>query len=136
MPDPLPQLIKQLHATTPGATPAAIHAVEAALGPLPDDFKRFLQTHDGYEGFCHPDNYLVIHSAAELVALNESLRTDATRIGLLWFGGDGGGEGYCFDTAANPPPVLMIAFVSDWNTDAVSFEASFTEFLARCLGGR
>lgn len=135
----MPSLADLLMKLTSTGTPAAaadIAAAESALGPLAPDLKAFFLHTDGYEGFIHAENYLVIYPVGELVELNRGYEVQEVRPELVLFGGTGGGDGYFLDSSTPGPSILCIAFISDWHADAIRCASSFTDFLSRQIEGR
>jgi len=93
------------------ASVAALEAVEAAIGrPLPKDYKDFLLSNDGGEGFISV-NYLILWKAEELVGFNREYEVEKYASGFFLFGSDGGGEGYAFDMRGGEPAVVAVPFV-------------------------
>lgn len=76
---------------------SAIHALDRyTAGPLPADYVEFILETGGAEGWVG-DGYISFWRPDELMALNESL--DAPSMpGVFFFGTDGGGMAYGFDT--------------------------------------
>ncbi len=130
----LSSLLSQLHPLNPPATDAAILAAESALSrTFPSDYKSFLKHTNGFEGTPYKDNYIRLEPVEELLINNIEYEVQLTRPELLYFGGNGGGEGYFFDMSTPGPEVLMIPFISNWKEVALWHGSSFTDFLAKIM---
>lgn len=81
----------------PGASVPEIEAAERSLGRrLPEDYRAWLRTSNGAEGFVAPDVYVMLWSTAELVELNEAYSVSEFAPGLVLLGTNGGDTGYGF----------------------------------------
>ncbi len=118
------------HMPNPGSAQAVLEA-EAALGlELPEDYRNFLRTYDGGEGFVG-EHYLVLWSATELKLYNTDYGFPEFAPGLIGFGGDGGGEAFAFDTRTRPYPVVIVPLIGMSVEDAVPVADSFSGLLKR-----
>ncbi len=80
--------------------------------------------------------YLELWGAAELVENNAGYSYfKESAPGLVLIGSDGGGEGFGFDTRAQPAPIVMIPFVSSGWLDALEVASGFGKFLERLAAG-
>ncbi len=102
----------------------------AELGiALPEDYVRFLRTHNGGEGFLGA-NYIIFWKAEELSSLNREYEVDKYAPGILLFGSDGGGEGYGFDTQDAAMPVVRVPFIGMDRRYATAVASNFSDLFA------
>jgi hypothetical protein len=114
----------------PPATGEIIKACEDALGNrLPDDYRSFLQTANGGEGFVGTNTYVILWGADELVPMNREYEVEDYAPGLLIIGSDGGGEAYGFDTRNPQWPVVQVPFVGMEWSEAIHIASSFRGFI-------
>src|SRR6185437_7178605 len=92
------ELVARLGPLDPPASEGAIVAAESALRVrFPDDYKAFLRLTNGFENFTpNHGRYLALNPVEALAELQPP-SDPRDRQSLLWIGGDGGGEGFCFD---------------------------------------
>lgn len=111
------------------ASDEVIQAFQEASGiALPQDYIRFLQLKNGGEGFLGRNSYVILWCVDELLALNHSYNVKEYAPGLFFFGSDGGGEAYAFDTRAKMS-IVKVPFVG-MSLDLVEDIApNFEEFL-------
>lgn len=114
-----------------GATQELVSTAERALGiQLPADYRDFLaQMNDG-EGFVG-GHYLILWKAEELAKLNADYQVHEYAPGLLMFASTGGGDGFAFDTRANPYRVVEVPFIGMSLEDAFFVADNFTRLLER-----
>jgi hypothetical protein len=114
----------------PGASEDTLNAAMRALNvELPHDYRAFLGTSNGGEGFLG-ENYVSLWKAEELEPNNSGYNVASFAPGLLLFGSDGGGEAYAFDTRDNPWAVVKVPFIGMGEAGlAIPLGHSFTEFL-------
>jgi hypothetical protein len=94
------------------ATIDAINNFENSSGiNLPNEYKAFLKTTNGGEGFIGKNSYVMLWAVEELLELNESYAVDEFAPGLLIFGSNGGGEAYAFDTRSKNMEIVQVPFV-------------------------
>lgn len=119
------------------ATDARIQEAEVTVGArFPSDYRQFLLEEDGRE-FWTADGaaFVQLYSLEEVLSLFEVIESPdgqrATHEGLVFIGGDGGGEGLAFDLRQPEPPLVLVNYASaGWHEGC--FQAStFTAFLAR-----
>jgi len=112
-----------------GVSDEAIRDAERRVGyRFPDDFRAFVRQQNGVEG-SFGDAYLMVFSVDAIAELHLA-HDDANLIpGFVAFGSDGGRERFGFDFRSEPPPVVMVAAVSDGWPDAVIQASSFTDFM-------
>jgi hypothetical protein len=122
--------LAEFHTPNPGSALAVLEA-EAALGlDLPEDYRSFLCTYDGGEGFVG-EHYLVLWAAAELKPYNTDYGFPEFAPALIGFGGDGGGEAFAFDTRARPYPIVIVPLIGMSEKDAIPVADSFSGLLKR-----
>ncbi len=114
----------------PGATDDVLRDALASLGhSLPATYIRFLQKHDGGEGFVG-DNYLIIWKAEELSVFNREYEVDKYAPGLLMFGSNGGGEGYAFDRRSQEMNIVRVPFIGLSVESAIPMAESIDDLFA------
>ena len=95
----------------PPAEVAVIRQFEAESGiRLPDDYAKFLQQADGGEGSVG-NAYVILWRVEELIEMNKAYQVAEYAPGLLFFGSDGGGEAFAFDTRPSAKPIVSVPFV-------------------------
>jgi hypothetical protein len=111
------------------ASSQTIAEVETKLGlHLPNDYRAFLASTDGYEGTVAGSGFVMFCSTEELSQFREMYQVEQYVPGLM-IGSNGGGEAYGFDTRSSPWTVKMIPFIPmDWN-ESVLVGRSFEDFL-------
>ncbi len=93
------------------ASDADILVVEQLLGfSLPADYRQTLILTNGGEGFVG-EHYFVLWPAQDLHRFNVEYEFAKYAPGLVAFGGDGGGEGFAYDTRSPSLPIVMIGFI-------------------------
>ena len=93
----MPTLMKDFIALPP-ASVEALRAVEQALGRvLPEDYKSFLQQHNGGDGFIG-STYCILWQAEQLSKFNDGYQVSRYASELLIFGSNGGADRSAFDT--------------------------------------
>lgn len=96
MAEPLNSLLENFDANGP-STSGGMEEVEKHFGcVLPSDYKNFMATHDGGEGFIG-SQYIILWRSAELIDFNRDYEVTMYAPGLLLFGSNGGGEAFAFD---------------------------------------
>ncbi len=119
---------------TPGGAPRdEIERAEQRLGAqLPPDLADFMGQADAAEGFVG-DAYLAMWPVASLPDLNLKARVPEFAPDLVFFGTDGGGEGFAFDRATlafvNAPMIGMRI------VEHASVGQTFGDFLRRMAEG-
>jgi cell wall assembly regulator SMI1 len=66
----------------------------------------------------------------ELRAFNNEYEVEKYAPGLLFFGSDGGGEGFAFDLRTPQLTIVQVPFIGMSLTDAIPVASNFQEFLA------
>jgi hypothetical protein len=116
-----------------GPSPAEImDGVEKQFGcALPVQYKSFMGTHDGGEGFIGRQ-YLILWRTVELIDFNRDYEAAKYAPGLLLFGSNGGGEAFAFDTRkAERMKIRMVPFIGMSLQDAKFIADTFEDFLVR-----
>jgi hypothetical protein len=117
----------------PGTTEQSLETVEKTLNiKLPDDYRRFVMQSNGGEGFIGK-HYLILWKVEELAQFNCDYQVEDYAPGLLMFGSTGGGDGFAFDTKANPYRVTQVPFIGMSREDALLVANSFTRLLERMV---
>ena len=112
------------------AHPDVVESLFDILGmSLPSDYLDFLRQHNGGEGFIG-DNYIVFWRAEKLADFNREVEVDKYAPGILLFGGDGGGEGYGFDTQAEGMPIVRIPLIGMERQYATPVARNFSDLFA------
>jgi hypothetical protein len=103
---------------TSGADPELLVAVSGRLGvDLPPDYRAFILEANGGEGFVNDGGYLKLWPIDEIESNNEQLHASEFAPDLVFFGSDGGGEGYAFDRGAQPVRIVQVPLVGMAETD-------------------
>jgi hypothetical protein len=111
------------------AHPDVVEGLFDILGvSLPSDYLDFRQ-HNGGEGFIG-ENYIVFWRAEELADFNREYEVDKYAPGILLFGGDGGGEGYGFDTQTEGMPIVRIPFIEMERRYATPVAKNFPDLIS------
>src|SRR4051812_43628903 len=92
----LVEILKKFDSNCPLST-EVMENVERQYGlELPTDYKLFMSSHDGGEGFIG-EQYVILWRGSELIQFNREYEVEKYAPGLLLFGSNGGGEGFAFD---------------------------------------
>jgi len=127
-PETWERLSSRLTLATP-ATRAQLSAEERALGlQLPQEYREFLEKSNGAEGFVGKNSYASLWPVNELKELNDAYDVGSYASGYLFFGSDGGGEAFAFDTTSSMSIVKML-FVGMSREIAVPQADAFWQFL-------
>lgn len=125
-------LTRQLLQRFNGNPPADLAAISALEGSsalrLPNEYREFLQRHNGGEGFIG-NQYIILWRAEELIETNRSYQVQEYAPGLFLFGSDGGGEAFAFDTHTDAKPIVSVPFVGMGLNEVRPVAANFGEFL-------
>ena len=116
-----------------GAKEKTLEAVEKSFRlSLPYDYKEFIAQFNGGEGFFgEKQEYLVLWAAEELFQFNKEYEVQVYAPGLLLFGGNGGGEGFAFDTRKKEFSIVMVPLIGMELQYANPIAKNFTEFLSK-----
>lgn len=113
----------------PPASNEQIELLESQLGfSLPSDYKDFLFSTNGFEGWIGP-SYAIFASTEEVLSTTQ----DFSRQFFPWaifLGSDGGGEMYVLDTRFIPMRFGMLGFIADDN-DFKPLGNCFDQFIKR-----
>ena len=111
------------------ATPEQIAAFSTASGlTLPQDYTAFLKKANGGEGMVGPNAYLILFAVDELASLNKTYQVEDYVPGLLFFGSDGGGEAFAFNTR-DAMRVVRVPFVGMDPSTVEAIADTFTAFI-------
>lgn len=112
--------------SAPPSNATDIGSAEQMIGrSFPKEFKQFLLTANGGEGFVG-DNYLVLWPVEDIVAFNRAYEAAEYIPGLQLFGSNGGGEGFAFDDDGG---VVCVPFIGMAADTAIKVGATFNDFL-------
>jgi hypothetical protein len=112
-----------------GASTASIEGVSKDLGSsLPGDYASFLEICNGGEGMLGR-HYLMLWKVDEIAHLNEAYQVSEYAPGLLFFGSNGGGEAFAFDTRQTPWSVVKVPFVGMNLEHVIQIAGSFGSFM-------
>lgn len=101
---------------------------ETAIGfELPNDYRQFLLTMDGGEGFVGGGSYLILWSAHELAGFNSDYESAVYCPGVLLIGSNGGGEAFGIDRSNGEIRYVQVPFVG--------MSRSLIEFLSSTFEG-
>lgn len=133
MDDELRRLTQRMKAGG-GTTAERVARVEAELGAsFPPEYVEFLVATDGGAGPVGEGGYAAFHGVEQLPEVNRMYAAHPFEQfeGLVIFGGDGGGEAFCFDRDGR---VVVVAYISA-REDNVPV-GPFPEFMRRLGAGR
>ena len=122
-------------ALNPGASEDILRAATQSLGvELPFDYRKFLQTSNGGEGFLG-QNYLQLWRAEDLKPRNDGYEVARFAPGFLLIGSNGGGEAFAFDVTERPWKVVQVPFMDlgdpRYTTELARSFTAFLEKIAR-----
>jgi hypothetical protein len=102
---------------------------------LPDEYKSFLLTSNGGEGFIG-EAYVILWPIEELLQVNAGYEVETNAPGLFAFGSDGGGEAFAFRQPCATASVVMFPWVGVDAESTIAMASSFNQFLERlyCSG--
>jgi len=114
----------------PGTSKEVVERVQSELGIVfPQDYTELMEWSNGGEGWIG-ESYLQLWLMEEIPWNNESVGALKFAPGVIFFGGDGGGMQYGFDTHFDPLAIVEVDAVSiGLEEDTVVHRISFTEFL-------
>lgn len=78
----------------------------------------------------------MLYDIKELVPLNRAYDRSTSHPGLVFVGSDGGGEGVGFDFRSDPPPVVLVNWVSAGWSDGIHQADTFSEFMTQRTSGQ
>jgi cell wall assembly regulator SMI1 len=118
-----------------GVTDQQLQQAQQRLGVrFPPDYAAFLQAQDGMQQW-FGQTYVELWTLATVVRVNEVAEQRQSHPGLLYIGGDGSREGLALDLRKQPPPVLLVGYVSTGWAEALFQAADFSTFLAQVATG-
>jgi cell wall assembly regulator SMI1 len=131
MPKSLTEILEKFNSNGPSLV-ETMEAVEKDWGILlPLDYKNFMSTHDGGEGFVG-EQYLILWRAGELLEFNRDYEVEKYSPGLVLFGSNGGGEAFAFDARPGENMrIRIVPFIGMSLGDAKYVAESFEKFLFR-----
>jgi hypothetical protein len=100
---------------------------------LPQDYIEFMLESDGFEGSIGKSEYIVIWPLYYIVPGNKVGYNGQFIEGLVYFGSNGGGEGYAFDARDGRMSVIMRPWIGLAFEDAVPCGNTFSEFIERLI---
>lgn len=122
-------LMKDMDFTEP-TSEEALTIVENQLNVnFPTQYRKFMLKSNGAEGSIGAHSYLVIWPIDEIVELNEGYGVEEFTPGLIYFGSDGGGMAYAFDSRKSHMPIVEFPFDSIHIEDANLIADTFDEFV-------
>lgn len=112
------------------ALPSAIMdaILKRAPSRLPDDYLALMTSANGFTGQVGR-NYVDFWPLENVDVFGRR----ATNAGLLFFGSDGGGEGFAFDTSTRGLPIVWTPFIGSEPANIVRVADTVTAFLRRLL---
>ena len=115
-----------------GASADAIAECERHFGrELPKDYRDFMMSSNGGEGFVGANSYLRLWKIEELPSMNDGYEAAKYLPNSLLFGTDGGGEAFGFDLRTSQMKTVEVPFIGmEWE-EALLISDSFYGFLRR-----
>lgn len=102
------------------------------IGPIPHkDYLDFMRRHAGGAGPVGSKSYITLWPLEEIISAAEELETERYAPGLLFFGGDGGNEGFAFDRQQAGWPIVSVPLIGMSRKEMKFVAATFTEFIKR-----
>jgi hypothetical protein len=118
------------------ASEGQIAEIERHFGVrLPDDYRRFLLTHQSIgEAFPPANSYLSLYATDEVIPVNDAGDIQKRFPGAIVIGGDGSREMLTYDFRHGQARLVLLDITAgDWS-DAIYQAPSLTEFLAQFPG--
>lgn len=113
-----------------GASVDDVADAEKALGiTLPMDYKQFMMSMDGGDGFIGEGSYLTLWSVRELAEFNADYETALYCPGVVVIGSSGGGEAFGIDRQDGEMKFIRVPFVGMSRSLIEVESASFEGFL-------
>jgi antitoxin component of MazEF toxin-antitoxin module len=123
------QLTSQLKRQPP-ASNALIREVGASLAVnFPEDYVEWLTLSNGGSGKVGAGSYLLLRPVDKLASHNDLLQVKKFAPGFIFFGSDGGGEGYAFDNRQAVVSIVQMPFIGMSPEVAKPCGKTFKEFL-------
>lgn len=121
--------------TRQGASVSTLAAAQQDLGMirLPSDYLDFMRQSNGGSGFID-DCFLQLWRIEDVKRLSDGYQEGEMERPWLFFGSNGGGEGFAFDLRGGAMAVFEVPFVTLDPADALFCAPSFTEFMRRPTG--
>lgn len=108
-----------------------IKQVEVSLEVIfPKDYKEWMLVSNGCSGEIGENTFIQLWPISEIIKLNDLYQTSKFAPGLIFFGSDGGEEGFAFDYRTKPYSIIKIPFL-DMGSDKLKKVCgkTFLEFL-------
>lgn len=103
--------IEELELENP-AEEGCIGEAECTLGiAFPQDYKLFIEQHDGAEGFVGKHGYLQLWPVGTIAPRNEAYCVRRFAPGLVIIGANGGEMAYAYDTRKPEMPIVEVPFI-------------------------
>ncbi len=118
----------------PAVTRKALGAVEDDLGArIPEDYRAFLLSSNGLEGFVGPEAYLSLYQAQQL----PELQYDPNIVtGLVVIGSDGGGEAFGYIWQKDGTVIYVrVPFLGDGDSSMDRISSTFMGLIERLRAG-
>jgi hypothetical protein len=96
---------------------------------FPKDYRDFMMTTNGGEGFIGLKSYVMLWSIEELPSLNDGYETSNYLPRCVLFGSNGGGEAYGFDMRTSRSKIVQVPFVGMAWKSALLLSDSFSDFI-------
>lgn len=129
-----PEVWSRLSSGLTLATPATLSQISEEQRlldlQLPAEYREFLEKSNGAEGMVGKKSYVSFWPVNELKQLNHAYEVGRYAPGYLFFGSDGGGEAFAFDTTASMSIVKML-FVGMSRDIAIPQAETFWQLLER-----
>jgi hypothetical protein len=120
--------------TRDGASEAALSAAQRDMGlALPADYLDWKRQSNGGSGFID-DCFLALWPIEEVKRLSDGYQEGQSERLWLFFGSNGGGEGFAFDLRFASMPIVEAPFITLDPDDALFCATSFAEFMKRPTG--
>lgn len=117
------------------ATELAISELERSVGvQLPEAYRSLMRRSNGIEGFVDNSQFMALWPVEEVVKLNKAYNVSELAPGLLFFGSDGGGQGFAFDCRRDSMPVVEVSFIGMSLDETKQRGCNFDEFLKDLIG--
>lgn len=121
--------LENLNINHSNLTDSDIINIEKEVGfILPDDYKNFIKTVNGCEGFVNNQNYIIFWKSEDIGKYNREYQVVDFINEILLFGSDGAGEAFAFDRL-NGMSIVRVPFVGMDRELVIPLSNTFSEFL-------